>query len=314
MGSTGDIELTPEELAKREEAAAGYKGPDRVIDNIEFWDIEKRKSRSPERIYKSGLPTLDSKTEGFESGEVWAVTGPAKHGKTTLCDTIGRNISRNGTNVLWFSFEMSPRKFLAKYKAADAPVIYIPLKLVPNTLDWIEVKVLEAKVKFDCRVVFIDHLHFIADMRRLMQNSSLEIGLIMRFLKQRIAIQHNVCVFLVAHMTKATFGKNEEPSADDIRDSSFVKQEADGSIVVYRKAAKGKKATDDEPFGNKARIIIDNARRSGVMRVRINAIKVGDDLVEEAIGEELEPPIETPLREGSNGYEPEEPPVRELGF
>lgn len=266
------------QLARRESDLVSYSGPDRVISSREFWEEEDKKPVI-ERSYKSGIPSLDQATEGFETGEVWVVSGPPKHGKTLLCDTIGRNFIQNGTNCLWFSFEVTPKKFLAKYKAPGSPIVYIPRERTANNLEWLETKVHEAKLKYECRAVFIDHLHFIADLNQLMKNSSIYIGGVMRFLKQEIALKHNVCVFLVAHLGKITF--NNEPEESDIRDSSFVSQEADGTIMVYRRLEKGKKATDENAFTNKARIKICNARRSGAMQKRIDMLKLGEDFVEE---------------------------------
>lgn len=276
-------------LARRESDIVTYQGPDRVISSRDFWAEEDSKPPSIERQYKSGIPSLDRGTEGFETGEVWVVSGPPKHGKTTLCDTIGRNFIRSGVNCLWFSFEVTPKKFLSKYKMPGSPIVYIPRERVANNLEWLESKVHEAKLKYDCRVVFIDHLHFVAELNQLMKNSSIYIGGVMRFLKQDIALKHNVCVFLVAHLQKIAFDK--EPDESDMRDSSFISQEADGTLMVYRRLEKGKKATDENAFTNKARVKICNARRSGTMQHRIDMMKLGDSLVEEdlTVKDEVEP-------------------------
>lgn len=275
----GDVE---EFLSKRD-SLVKYSGSDRVVTNTEFWDIEDKKIPS-EKVYESGIWSLDRLTEKFETGEVWIVSGPTKNGKTLLCDTIGYNMARRDGKVLWFSFELSPKKFLQKYKRDSGPTIYIPLTRKSGDLNWLKDRVIEAKLKYDCDIVFIDHLHFVADMVRLAKNSSLEIGHIMRFIKTEIALAENVLVFLISHITKT----RPETLVDenDLRDSSFTAQEADGVIMVQRCLEDGKNPSDDKPFGNKAKVTVCNARRSGTMRERFKVIKDGDVLREFDIDDE----------------------------
>lgn len=269
-------------LADREAMLACYDGADRVVTSREFWEIESKRPRL-ERRFNTGIPTLDRLTEGVETGELVVVSGPTGHGKTTLLDTIGREMTTDGANCLWFSFEVTPRNFLAKYKSEMSPVVYVPLERKTGDVRWLAARVEEAKIKYGCRVVFIDHLHFVVDMAR-MRNPSLEIGSVMRFLKSEIAIKHNVAVFLISHLTKIKF--EEEPSENDLRDSSFVAQEADQVWIVYRRPDEGKSLRDENPFSNRARLVICKSRRTGVLRARVSLVKSNQNLVEE-IGEEL---------------------------
>lgn len=281
--------LNGEALAKAEAALAAYNGKDRVVTSTEFWRIQNSKP-SIDRSFSSGISTLDQKCEKFEPGEVWVVSGPTGHGKTLLCDTMTRNFIRGNAQSVWFTFEVGAKKLLAKYKTAQDPIVHVPLELNAYSLDWIEKRVHEAKLKYDCRVVFIDHLHYVVNFERLMKARDIEIGATMRALKQQIAVKHNVCVFLIAHMTKLEF--KDEPNINDIRDSSFIGQEADGVLIVYRVPEKGKKKSDQEAYANKARLVIDKARRSGVMKWRINMLKIDGDLREmepEATNDAIEP-------------------------
>jgi replicative DNA helicase len=63
-------------------------------------------------------------------------------------------------------------------------------------------------------------------------NVSLIIGSIMRELKT-IALKRRICIFIVAHTTKIKF--DQEPELADIRDSSFIGQEADTVLMIWRK-------------------------------------------------------------------------------
>ena len=63
------------------------------------------------------------------------------------------------------------------------------------------------------------------------QNMSFVIGECVRGLKQ-LAIKHNIVIFLIAHMTKTR--PDEEPGLGHTRDSSFIEQEADTVVYVWR--------------------------------------------------------------------------------
>jgi replicative DNA helicase len=60
---------------------------------------------------------------------------------------------------------------------------------------------------------------------------SLIIGGIMRELK-KIALYRGITIVLIAHTAKIKF--EAEPSLSDIRDSSFISQEADTVLMIWR--------------------------------------------------------------------------------
>lgn len=254
-----------------------YKGKDRVISNRDYWEENKNVIQNI-KSYEPSIWSLNNFTKGFQPGEVWVVSGPSKHGKTTLCETVGHDIYRQGGKCLWFFYEM-PEQFLNRHKDSD-DVFYIPRERKANQLSWIEDRILEAKMKYNIDTVFIDHLHYVVGFANLMRNASLAIGDTMRYFKSEIADKLKILVFMVAHTMKVNF--TEEPNESDIRDSSFITQEADGTLMVYRRLKEGKKWNDDDPFSNKSRIIVCNTRRSGVMHGKINLVKEGNYLYEEA--------------------------------
>ena len=127
-------------------------------------------------------------------------------------------------------------------------------------MEWIEKKIIEGVAKFDTKVVFIDHLHYLFDISAVGKgvNSSIAIGGIMRELK-RIAIKWNVIIFLIAHIGKTI--TNESPGLDAIRDSSFVAQESDLIIMVSRYKTKDKNCK--LIYTDEARISVEKNRRTG---------------------------------------------------
>src|SRR3990167_2250336 len=220
--------LDPQKLAQIEEKLASYEGEDKVISSSEMKQILED---NPVNVvsFKSGFGQIDALTEGFEGGELTIVTGATKMGKTTFCQTITKNIADDGVRSLWFSYEMPVRQFLAKF-GDNLPIFYLPQELKGRIIPWVESRIWEAKLKYDIKAVFIDHLHFLVDLAKL-RNPSLEIGAIVRGIK-RIAMAHNIVIFLIAHLTKVKF--DQEPTIDTVRDSSFIIQDSDSVLMIYR--------------------------------------------------------------------------------
>ena len=190
---------------------------------------------------------------------------------TLLAQTFTYNFSRQGQPPLWFSFEVPARQFLSQF--SDLPLIYMPGKLKARAMDWFEDRVYESFAKFNTRIIFIDHLHFLVDMAKQGQ-MSIEIGTIIRKLKT-MAVEGNFVIFLLCH-TK--MGRHDGTlSYESIRDSSFISQESDSVIMVQRKP---------DIADNAARARIEFHRRTGVMERVVELVKIGNYLKERAIGRE----------------------------
>jgi len=289
-----------EKWASIEEAVA-YAGEDRVVHFTDYL-LAKAGTASRSQNFKSGFQSFDAKTGGIETGEVVVVTGYTKNGKTLFAESwIKRMMDRDpSAKAALFSFEIQPEKMLAKYVANDQAPLYLPLQLQTMDFEWLRKKCAEAKYKHNCRIVLIDHLHFLVDMATK-QNMSLNIGAFMRNLKKEIAMDLNLAVILIAHQGQAKEGK--DASLEGIRDSSFVAQESDATIVVSRQknfsnvelkeyAAKlGEEAVsvltppmmsdlDDQFSSGLAIVKIEVHRRTGVYRWKKLFQKRGDFLEE----------------------------------
>jgi replicative DNA helicase len=225
------MKINNSELNKIEEKLITYAGEDKMISSLEFAEII---SKEPEpQIVMSGLPTLDKVLNGFEQGELIVVSGPTNHGKTTLLLTILSNMVEAGVKSSFFTMENSPRSFIKKFKGGNIPLFYLPMKNTENHIDWLLEKIIEGCVKYNTRVVFIDHLHQIFSIERMKGNLSLEIGDIVAKLKQ-IAVEYGLVVFLVAHCTDNKLAMSYEPTMRDIRDSGMISRLADSVLGVWR--------------------------------------------------------------------------------
>jgi len=236
----------------------GYKGQDQIISSFDLIEMLKYSEEAP--VIHSKLPLLDYHLDGgFEGGELITISGPPKSGKTLMAQTLTFNFLEQKKKTLWFQYEVTPKRFLKTF-GEDVPLFYLPQKLEVYNLDWIRKRILEALVKHGISIIAIDHLHFLFDIAS-QRNTSLQIGNVVRFLKQ-IAIEYNLVVFLLCHMKKVSFEK--EPSDEDIRDSSLIGSESDTVLIIWRNSG----------TENEATLKIRYARRSGVRDKKIKIAKL----------------------------------------
>lgn len=266
--STVDETAAARALAEREGRLAAYAGEDKVIPSSEMRALLAEQTWNQVRFF-SHIPALDRAVGGFEGGELIVISGPTKNGKSLLGQTLTSRFHDEGINALWFSFEVPVRQFLKQLP--ETCEFYLPSQLVPYKPEWLDDRILESKLKHNSRAVFIDHLHFLIDIERAGRgNFSLDIGTVVRKLK-RMAIRYNVVVFLMAHATKGldASGLPRDLEASDVRDSSFIAQEADSTWIIQRMRSK----EDKTLYTHNAVLKICNHRRTGVMGEKIYLTK-----------------------------------------
>lgn len=245
-----------------------YDGPDKVISSS---DMRRELASSKKNSVKflAGLESLDNLIDGFEGGELIAISGPTANGKTLFAQTLTMNFVKQGIMSIWFTFEVPPRQFLDQLPAECE--IFMPKLLVPNKPSWIDDRIVESKLKYNTRAVFIDHLHFLIDLAKGGINVSIDIGMVVRGLKRQ-AVRHNIVIFLLCHATKGQRpdGTLRDLGAMDIRDSSMVGQESDVVIMLQRR-----KDSDTDEYNNRANVKVCKHRRTGVMEKKIILEKKG---------------------------------------
>ena len=95
------------------------------------------------------------------------------------------------------------------------------------------------------------------------RNISLEIGAIMRELK-KLALKYKIAIVVICHMKKTDI--EERPELDDIRDSSFIAQEADVVLLIWRKKDKSTKNSEEGVlYKDEAMVKVAANRRTGKM-------------------------------------------------
>jgi len=236
-----------------------YTGKDEVVSS---YDAKKHyeKKAPPAFIINTGFSSLDRMTQGFRNGELISVTGITKQGKTVLCQSITQNLSNQNIHALWFSYEVPPLQFINKFQVT--PLFYLPLKNVESNLKWVEKRIQEGIVKYDTKVIFIDHLHYLVPLSANVR-MDLMIGATMRELK-KMALKYNIIIFIIVHTKKLAYDK--KPDLDSIRDSSLIAQESDFVMAIWRRIEQ-MKGSDELIFTNEAKLFLLANRWNGYLGV-----------------------------------------------
>ncbi len=188
----------------------------------------------------TGIKTLDEiLLGGILPGDVIVISGATGQGKTFLSQSITREMAANEIPTLWFSYEVMIGELWRKFEMMGIDknfISYTPLKMVTGSMDWVEKKIKEAKEKYGTKVVFLDHLGFLAkalkdpNEKSLGSNYSLYLSSLCRDIK-RIAIDNEVSIFLLVHRTK---DREKIDETSDIAYSAGIAQEADTVMMIRR--------------------------------------------------------------------------------
>lgn len=246
-----------ENLIEKEEKLAEYEGEDRVISSHDMRDKIKEAPTNENHIF-SLMPSIDKYIEGFVGGELIIIAGSTGAGKSLLAQSFTESFSNQNILSLWFSYEMQPKYFFQRF--TKLPLFYLPSILQDRSMEWIEDRIIEAKVKHGVQVVMIDHLHYLIDMGKI-SNASLEIGQVVRDLKL-IAVKNNLIIFLLCHLVKTK--QFNEVSLSDIRDSSLIACEADTVMLIWR--------VDEQIELNSSIVKIDKQRRTGAINKKTKLV------------------------------------------
>lgn len=290
MSGTGSEKNFAEKLTENYAQFESYEGADAVVSLPEMAEIVKTNQTS--KIIKSGFPTFDKVQRGFAPGELIAISGPRKSGKTLFAQSLTSTFDKNGIRSLWFSYEVTPAQFLERFPQLPRNS-YTPKTMRAYSLEWLRDRVMEGMVKNSISIVFVDHLHYLLDLARV-NNVSIEIGQIVRYLK-RLAVELGLIVFVICHLAKTD--PYSEPSDRDIRDSSFVAQESDMGLMIWRERQKDPQGTIIGLDTAWLKICYD--RRMGTIEKKIKLIKMNGLLEECALNVAPYPEVEILSNESS---------------
>lgn len=202
-----------------------------------------------EKFRPMGKPILstvkafdDAMDGGVRGGEMVVLTGAQKQGKTSYALWLTKQIVDSGVPCLWFTYEMNPWYLKEKFVALGAKeefATFVPIEHSSNTDEWLEQMILEAQMTQACKIVFIDHLHYLVPFEQEKAgNSPAIIGAVARKLKQ-LAVRTDSIIFLIAHSRRLAEG--ERVGVNTIRDSALIAHEADYVFSIERLKRKERK-------------------------------------------------------------------------
>lgn len=242
-----------ERLEELKEKAKKYQGEDEVVS---FADIAKR-VKTEEEAFKimTGWENFDKIIQGFRPQQVVVVSALTKSGKTQWCMDLTSRIS--AYKPLWLPFEESAEELIRKCieRGIEPPEGFTPNFMKGGEMAWVESKIVEGIVKYDSKIVFIDHLDFLVPFGA--DNHALRVADTMRGIKG-LAKKWGVCIVLICHLTKVKM--DTLPTLEDLRGSSAIGQEADTAIILWRET---KRSKTEVTVTNNTIISIQANRRHG---------------------------------------------------
>jgi len=218
-------------------------------------------------IYPLEMPCFDEAIlGGVCPGDLVVISAQTGQGKTSLAQdwTISFLRGERKTPVLWFSYEVLVSQLWKKFKtmgAEDNELIVIPAKNTSGNVIWLEEKIKEAKEKFNCKVVVIDHLGFLLPKttgvmgKNMSLNYSAYLTQVMRDIKT-IALQEEIIVVLPVHMKKT-----DNIDMEAIGNSAGIGQESDLVFLMERERNRGKEAKSY--FTDFTKITLAKNRKTG---------------------------------------------------
>ena len=243
-----------EAKARLEKAMLVYSGEDELISSLDI--LERIKTQPEEEKFMTGITALDNILKGFRKNQLIVLAAPTKSGKSQM--TVELAIRMPDMKSVFIPFEESAEELVRKFHDRNEvpPLFFTPKSVTGNTVSWIEKKIVEGIVKYNSKLFFIDHLHFIVPFTS--DRLDTRIGQTMRDLK-RIAKEHEIVIVLVAHLKKTNV--TVAPTLEDLRDSSFIAQEADTVMMMWRQSKRN--AEGDMETTNKTILSIQANRRTG---------------------------------------------------
>jgi len=231
-------------------------------------------------VFPSGYSIFDdAMVGGFRGGDLVVISGQTSQGKTTYAQLLTKNLSDKGVPSLWFTYEMNPyylKEQFDKMGCDDSLLAYSPLKLDKWDIGKSMSMISEAIEDYACKIVFIDHLHYLIPLGQA-TNTSLIVGGVLRELKQ-LAVKTNTVIVLIAHTKK--LADDEELSLDSMRDSSLIAQEADSVFLVQRLKKTKKKLGEvvGSRYTTQTKVELAKVRRTGKVCFQIFDF-MGDRLI-----------------------------------
>lgn len=233
---------------------AQYEGEDEVVISTE---IAKQLIKKP---LPAPVPTghigLDNIIKGFYPGQHIVFSAPPKSGKTAfILDLIARMKEHS---PMFIPLEQNAEELISimQERNLEVPIFAVPRTNKKATMQWLTERITESVIKYDTKVVFIDHFGYIQMVEGKDQHH-LKITDTMQALRS-IAKQLNISIVSIVHVRKVD--PTQPPTVEDLYGSAGYLQEADTIVMLWREAYKDGRETK---WTNKVLCSVQANRRNG---------------------------------------------------
>lgn len=240
----------------------------------------------------SGFVDLDSKTSGFQKGDMVLIAARPSMGKTTFALNIAEHVAlREGKSVVIFSLEMSKEQLAYKLLCSEANVDLLKLRTgALDDKDWENIAratgpLSKAKIYIDdtagvsvmemrskCRrlkmeygidLILIDYLQLMSGSSS--ENRQQEVSEISRSIKA-LAKEMECPVIALSQLSRAPEQRaDHRPMLSDLRESGSIEQDADLVMFLYRDEYYNKETEEK----NVAECIVAKQRNGPVGTVKL---------------------------------------------
>ncbi|MHC1719110.1 MAG: replicative DNA helicase [Clostridiaceae bacterium] len=241
----------------------------------------------------TGFHDLDSKTSGFQKGDMVLIAARPSMGKTTFALNIAENAAlKSGKKVAIFSLEMSKEQLAYKLLCSEARVDMLKLRTGNiDEKDWenlaraagplgsakifiddtagisimeMRSKCRRLKIEHGIDIIIIDYLQLMAGSRGS-ENRQQEVSEISRSIKA-LAKEMQCPVIAVSQLSRAPEARSDHrPMLSDLRESGSIEQDADIVMFLYRDEYYNKETEEK----NIAECIISKQRNGPVGTIKL---------------------------------------------
>lgn len=304
--SVAGREASPRDLVERAERAILEVAHDdrskdfRTIEAVLFEELNKLQELSIKGTSMTGTPSgfvdLDSKTGGFQAGNLIVIAARPSMGKSCLVTNMAENAAlKHGAAVALFSLEMSESELAQRFVASQANILGDDLRKGrvkndrwPRILnatneiskaplyidDSSDIGVLEIRAKArrlhhqtpeGLGLIIVDYLQLLRAEEGV-ENRVQQVGQMSRGLKL-LARELNVPVIALSQLNRGVEARTDKrPLLSDLRESGSVEQDSDLVMFIYRDEYYHPEDTADPGL---AEILISKHRNGALGKVKL---------------------------------------------
>ena len=252
---TIDFSSLRHELQRADEAISGFTDlPSPIAGYTKLLEDDAADLRSAP-IVSFGLPTLDGFTHGLRPGRLYAIAARPKVGKTAFALQLAARAVDAGAKSLYFSLEMTPAECLGRMAVADGALDVKHMQSGNWTLEEMAtVKNYADDLEHDGKLLFFSAAeNDLQTIQRLVQKHKPAVVFIDQLSKvtvsgerfsgiyerytyitdalKKLSLVENCAVVLLAQLRR---NGDEIPTADDLKGSGSIEEDADAVIILSR--------------------------------------------------------------------------------